>query len=425
MVLMEDQLDINTDTSHSLEEFADAFDDCRQRVQRVVDSQRGRMRDVEGELDAQVKSLLQDLEQQRESLREESSLLKQRQDETASQRKRIARDLRAQRAELFADVEREHALRMQSAAGKENEQSSHLMAECAKLRDKLGEEEQRWKLAEQQISEWKAEAEQLKAHAASAAADVAEREREIVSLRQELATAQQHLEDARQQTGSDNSEEMEDLRRGRQMAIDDFRELKQRNEQLELQNAELEQQLSSRPAGGAASFEDGALDWASQKARMLAQLESDFDETDPKQVENRLTIEQAIRRTEKALQQKDEEIQELRRLLEDQSASIGGMAVGANAIAELLDHDELVRDERENLKRLQEEWREKLRVAEVDISVERAKLARERATLEDKLQAMESERKKLSVLKSSGAGEAEKKPTRNKWLSRLGLQNDD
>ena len=65
------------------------------------------------------------------------------------------------------------------------------------------------------------------------------------------------------------------------------------------------------------------------------------------------------------------------------------MAVGASAIAELLNTDELIRVERENLTRLQEELQQKLRQAEIEVSLERARLSRERVAMEDRLRQHE------------------------------------
>ena len=103
------------------------------------------------------------------------------------------------------------------------------------------------------------------------------------------------------------------------------------------------------------------MDWEAQKRRMLAQLEEDHDEADPVQKANRLTIEEAMQVTEEVLAAKDKEVgdtrrelEELRSLLEDQSSSIGQFAVGASAFAGMLDKDELVRQERESLQKMQE-----------------------------------------------------------------------
>ncbi len=82
---------------------------------------------------------------------------------------------------------------------------------------------------------------------------------------------------------------------------------------------------------------------------------------------------------------KDREIAEMKMLLSQQSDSIDSIAVGATAVAAVIDKDELICQERAKLAELQEEWKSKLRQAEIDISLERAKITRDRAEIEDKL----------------------------------------
>jgi hypothetical protein len=89
----------------------------------------------------------------------------------------------------------------------------------------------------------------------------------------------------------------------------------------------------------------------------------------------------------------------------------------------MFDQDAIIREERENLKRVQEEWREKLRLAEVEISVERAKLARDKSQLDERFRQMEE-----SGNSASGAPTEEKsqaKPSRGRWLEKLGLKEGD
>jgi len=95
----------------------------------------------------------------------------------------------------------------------------------------------------------------------------------------------------------------------------------------------------------------------------------------------------------------------------------------ALAIAEVLNQDELIAREREKLEQLQSEWHEKLREAEVDISVERAKLARERAGMEEQIQTLKS--KMMSISGQIEEGKSGKQPGRGRWLSRLGLQDNE
>ena len=95
-------------------------------------------------------------------------------------------------------------------------------------------------------------------------------------------------------------------------------------------------------------------------------------------------------------------------------------------MAGLVDCDELVQQERENLRRMQEEWREKLRRAEIEISVERAKIARERVELEEKLRSLEAARANDPPPSADALGaDKGKSRSRGRWLTRLGLQDDE
>lgn len=89
----------------------------------------------------------------------------------------------------------------------------------------------------------------------------------------------------------------------------------------------------------------------------------------------------------------------------------------------MLDTDELITLERENLKALQENLREQLRQAEVDISLERAKVARERLELEARLAQFEEERSQLA--KGSAPASSGEKPGKknagSKWFNHMGL----
>ncbi len=144
------------------------------------------------------------------------------------------------------------------------------------------------------------------------------------------------------------------------------------------------------------------------KERMLAEMEADTDDT-PERAKERLAIDDAIRMTDDIVTQKIKEIEDLKALLEEQSHTVGDVAVGAAAITELFDKDELIRQERERLQQAQDEWREKLRQAEVDISVERAKIGRERAEFEEKLRSLEADRLQVQA---GGTGGKHGKPAR-------------
>ncbi len=138
-----------------------------------------------------------------------------------------------------------------------------------------------------------------------------------------------------------------------------------------------------------------------------------------------MSLEATIAITDEVVAQKDREIAEMRQLLEEQAGNIGSIAVGATAIAGILDQDELIAQERARLAQVQGEWREKLRQAEIDISVQRATIARDRAQIDEKLanHQFDLDRIKAASPMAPGSGPGTK-PSR-RWLSRLGIKEVD
>lgn len=203
----------------------------------------------------------------------------------------------------------------------------------------------------------------------------------------------------------------EDMQRRYEMAMADVKELKRAN-------AELESKLKSRPdAGKTTAVGSGGMDWEARKQQMLAALEDD-DRGDMEAAQERETIQNAIQLTDQIVAQKEQEIAELRRQLEDR-ASADGASTGA-AVAELLNSDELIRQEREKLLKAEAEWREKIGKAEIDISVERAKIARDRMELEEKMRLYQSDQSNRAP---DGTLSAPDKAPRGRWLARLGLKD--
>jgi hypothetical protein len=170
------------------------------------------------------------------------------------------------------------------------------------------------------------------------------------------------------------------------------------------------------------------MDWEAQKRRMLAALEANEndDEGDEEVQTERLKIREVITKTDAVLAAKDQEIADLKQLLDSQSGNIGEMAVGAQAIAAMLNQDEVVTAERERLLQLQKEWEEKLRQAEIEMSVQRAKIARERAEIEERQRQFQQQQAEHGGDDASHAdGGKGKKPPRGRWLTRLGLKEQD
>jgi hypothetical protein len=229
----------------------------------------------------------------------------------------------------------------------------------------------------------------------------------------------QRLADAEQQLSTAGPQRLEDLQRRFELAVEDVRSLKRRN-------SELEEQLLALRSGGQRSQPVAIAadsDWASVKRQLLESLEADGPLAG---VEERLSIESTVQITDEIISHKDCEIAELKLLLSQQSSNLGSLAVGASAIAGTLERDELIVQERERLRKLQEEWREKMRQAEIDVSVERARIARQRAEIEEKLAVYEAEKARQPKEPASAgdtAPPADKKPVRGRWLSRLGLKD--
>ncbi len=183
--------------------------------------------------------------------------------------------------------------------------------------------------------------------------------------------------------------------------------------ELRMQSADLAAQLAKHSVHAQASQE--ALTWEERKKLLLRELEASSDDS-PTAVQERNHMEELIRNTQKEIELRDSEIAELRRMLEVQSSTRDGLAVGAAAIAQLLETDELIQNERAKLKELQQEWEAKVRQAEIELSRERVKLAREKLEVEAWMKTLPKQ------TESDEPGKMNKGPSGN-WLSRLGLKD--
>lgn len=211
-----------------------------------------------------------------------------------------------------------------------------------------------------------------------------------------------------------------DYQRRYEMALDDLHDLKASNALLQ------EQLAKARSAAVTAAkqnpTQDTQLDWETQKKRMLAALESDSDEQNAEQHTERLKIEDALRITENVVADKDAEIQALKRQLEESANGAGAVAVAAAALADVIDNDTAIREERTRLQQLQEQMKSKMCQAEIELSLERAKLARDRVHLEEQMQSLQANAQKTPP--APGAAETTE-PARSRWMSRLGLTDAD
>jgi hypothetical protein len=211
-----------------------------------------------------------------------------------------------------------------------------------------------------------------------------------------------------------------DYQRRYEMALDDLQELKASNALLQEQVSKARATTSTLARQN--PVQHAGLDWETEKRRILAALESDLDENDSEQRAERLKIEDVLRCTEKAIADKDDELRELKQRIEE-SAAVSNLAQAATAVEELLQNDTVVQEEREKVRQLEKQWQHRLCQAEIEISLERAKLARERAELDERLRVLGSDGSKTAA--GSNATGAAEPPTRGRWMTRLGLTDAD
>ncbi len=325
----------------------------------------------------ELESARVDSGKQQQELRVREALLAEAQSQQEQSRVELSaarEELNEVQAQLAMARQRQEELRHEAAAA----QSAAANAEMSGAADHDGELSR----LREALNAAHAESEQLAAELREASSggesdELKKLRKERDSLQRELSAAEQKLAAAHQD--DDDGQTNAGLQRRCEMAMEELRELKRTN-------AELEAKLKSKGPSSAAVVGSGggALDWEAQKLKLLASLEADdIDPDDEKAVAERQSLEDAIQVTNQVVAERDAEIEELRRQVEAGSERNGSASDAA--IADLLDRDEVIRAEREKLAEAQAEWREKIGKAEIDISVERAKIARDRMELEDRL----------------------------------------
>lgn len=394
----------------------------------------------------------QRLQEKTAELERQSEAIEDARSQTKSQRRRLAQEFKEKRDKRLREIEQqradlERAREDLGEAGALAAELNDFRQRCAELesltadRDQLAAQlaEVQAKLVEadalaaelNELRQRYAELERQLAEQPGRTSDDGSQTAELLAERDRLGRrleeAEKQLADAESRAtegdgNGDTAKELSDMQRRYQMALDDVRELKKKN-------AELERQAAGGGPPAAPLAAGGEMDWETQKRQLLAALEAndaEHDDDDEVQKAERLKIRDVIAKTDAVIAAKDEEIAELKQLLDAQSDdSISGMAVGAQAIAELLNQDEVVAAERERLQQLQKEWEEKLRQAEVEMSVQRAKIARERVELEERQRQFQQQQAEQEVDGAPSEGGKGKKPQRGRWLTRLGLKDQD
>jgi chromosome segregation ATPase len=237
---------------------------------------------------------------------------------------------------------------------------------------------------------------------------------ELVAIRTErdaLAARVDELEQAATAADSTSDQDADDLNRRFQMAVDDVRQLKQ-------ENAQLREQLAKAPPSGGGGAHVGSNDWAAQRARLVAMLEQEDGDgpLDAARKKERASIQSTIETTDRILAEKEREIAQLQSARQSQDRSDRADDTARDA-EQCLNADELIAAERGRLATLQAELEGKLRAAELELSVERAKLAREQSALKERLFDLQ----KIESQAGPAAEPVDHKQPRRRWLSALGL----
>jgi chromosome segregation ATPase len=298
------------------------------------------------------------------------------------------------------------AARRELATAREN-------ASAAGERDEL---RQKFDLALEDIQRLRARVAELEQELASPPAPAEMDPVELVHLRAERDVMAERIAELEQksalQENADVSQEQADLQRRFELAVEDVRDLKKKNAGLEAKVAAAE----SHAAPASSSAVGGS--WEAMKKQMLADLADEGDTIEEDRQQERATIENTIRITDEALTRKDREIDELKSRLAE---GVHTPTTQDQEVERLVDADEVITAHRARIANLEKETTEKLRAAELEISVERAKIARETAHLEDLKAEIGAQRASGETPGVPGGAQHPKR----RWLSKLGLSGED
>ncbi|MFY7873821.1 MAG: hypothetical protein ACOVQM_00155 [Pirellula sp.] len=239
---------------------------------------------------------------------------------------------------------------------------------------------------------------------------------EIAQLKDQIQFLQDELSDSRAEPTAIHAETAE-LR---------IQVEKLRSQLLDARNEAVESRLQSNDLSSSlAKFKDPfesqrseALTWEQRKEALMRQLDAEIQSDEPCDPEKVLEIQSIIQKTDAEIQRRDQEIQDLRYLLEQQAIAQNGMAIGVAAVAEMIESDAMIIAERLRLQEMQQDWEKKQRQAEIEMSLERAKLARERLELQEKSRTFEADHPPETAEEKSATKE------RGRWLARLGLRDE-
>lgn len=245
---------------------------------------------------------------------------------------------------------------------------------------------------------------------------------EISQLHEQVDFLHGELNIARSQSATPNPEANE-LRLQVEYLRSQVLQARSESSNLKMQCEELVARLASLK-GPSTNERTAALSWEERKRELLQQLETESNNESGENLSIDAELQRILAEKNQELASREQEIRELRNLVEQQSISQNGFAIGAAAVADIVEADDIIIAERMKLREMQHEWEQKQRQAEIEMSLERAKLARERLELQDKLRELQQLQKGAGT--NEGNSSSDKSPTkqRGNWFARLGLKDD-
>jgi chromosome segregation ATPase len=349
----------------------------------------------------------------------ERDALEANRDELSGQTAKLEADQRKARDEWARQLtEFEKKLREQQADW--NAQRTEWAATRALLETDRDALQQKFELALGDVNRYRGRVVELEQELARRPEATETDSAELVALRAERDALAERVEQLDKQPpvqiDPNAEQQLADLQRRFELAVEDVRELKTKN-------AKLESQLASGGIASAAGAKDAdGTDWESQKRRLLASLEDEGDADDePARQEERVRISSTIEMTDAIVAEKDAEIAELRSQLANSGATAGPIDEAHHQkVNELLDADVVIAEHRQRISQLERDMEATLRAAELELSLERAKIARERVELDELRAELDSLRQELcpNGMPAPGA-------PRRRWLSKLGLSGDE
>ncbi len=241
---------------------------------------------------------------------------------------------------------------------------------------------------------------------------------EVSPLNDQIQFLQGELDEAKTAKNHSHSDESE-LRIQVEQLRSQLLEARHEAVELRMQSNDLGSRLA-KYQGASTGQKSETLTWEQRKEALLQQLEAETHAEAPCDPRKVLEIEKVIEQTNSEIERRDQEIADLKTLIEQQSIAHDGMSIGVSAIAEMIESDSLIVSERLRLKELRDEWEQKQRQAEIEMSMERAKLARERLELQEKTRSYNDDNPPQTAEEINTS----KASKRGRWLARLGLRDE-